>query len=123
MNFITNSPSQTHDEEVARRFKRITTEDGIEEEDYIPQPQAKRNVIRKKKHLIDDDLENQGKTFKRSAEEQELEEILHHGAKTIRSVVDDKKDGESSKNGEHQKKMLLNNNTTTTDETTTKGMI
>ena len=126
LNFITNSPSQTHhDEEVARRFKRITTEDGLEEDDYIPQPQVKRNVFRNKKHIIDDALETQGNTFKRSVEEQELEEILHHGVKTIRSVDDDKKDGNNVE--ELQKKMLNNNNNnnnTVVDETMiTKGMI
>ena len=90
MNFITNSPSQARDEEVARRFKRITTEEEAveEDEDYIPQ----QNVNHKYKN-------DERATFKRSAEEQELEEILRHGAKTARSVDDQSASNNVGENG------------------------
>eukprot|EP00111_Clytia_hemisphaerica_P007703 TCONS_00022387-protein len=69
LNFITHSPYQAHDEEIARRFKRITPED-----DYVDSYHEEKNKL----------------DHKRSVEEEELEEILHHAStKATRRSADD----------------------------------
>ena len=67
LNYITNSPQPARDGEIARRFKRITTDDDFINDQEPIGPNSNLN-------------NNRGEgQFKRSAEEIELEEILQHG--------------------------------------------
>lgn len=65
LNYITNSPQPDHSDEIARRFKRITRDEDFDDNDHVIPPMLKKH--------------HGEEQFKRSAEEQELEEILHHG--------------------------------------------